>query len=159
MDQKDSGSVIYYAGFAGDNAPRAVFLGLQAHDARHHGRYGPEGQLCSGAHGQTAKTVESPQLQFQVVDISFAAQTRSLMVQTVRQTKTIAVHQLLYKVVDIPVVHDRADFPVVVQRSFPKVQTVCLTLVFPQFVLGKVIVVPVVQVERDPLVPSWRRLS
>ena len=25
MDQKDSGSVIYYAGFAGDNAPRAVF--------------------------------------------------------------------------------------------------------------------------------------
>ena len=33
MEQKDSCSVIYYAGFAGDNAPRAVFLGLQAHDA------------------------------------------------------------------------------------------------------------------------------
>ena len=33
MDQKDSGCVIYYAGSAGDNAPRAVFLGLQARDA------------------------------------------------------------------------------------------------------------------------------
>ena len=40
MDQKDSGSGVYYAGIACDNAPRAVFLGLQAHDARHHGRYG-----------------------------------------------------------------------------------------------------------------------
>ena len=106
------------AGFAGDTAPLAVFLGWQAHDVQHHGRCGPEGQLCSGANGQTAKTVESPQLQFQVVGISFAAQRRSLMVQTVRRT-----------------------------------------MLFPQFVLGKVIVVPVVQVERDPLVPSWRRLS
>ena len=67
MDQKDSGSVIYYAGFAGDNAPRAVFLGLQAHDARHHGRYGPEG-LCRGAeaypHGR-----DSPVAVHLVVDV------------------------------------------------------------------------------------------
>ena len=104
------------------------------------------------------KTVESPQLQsFQVVDISFAAQRQSLMVQTV--CLTIDVHQLLYKVVDIPVVHDRADFPVVAQRPFPMVQTARRTMVFPQFVLDKVIDVPVVQVERDLLVPSWRRLS
>ena len=68
---------------------------------------------------QTADTAESPQLQsFQVVDISFAAQRKSLMVQTVRRT-----------------------------------------MLFPQFVLDKVIVVPVVQVERAPHVLSWRRLS
>ena len=64
------------------------------------------------------------------------------MVQTVRQT--IDIPQLLYKVVDVPVVHDRADFPVVVQMPFPMVQTVRRTMVFPQFVLDKVIVVPVV---------------
>ena len=75
------------------------------------------------------KTVESPQLQsFQVVDISFAAQRQSLMVQTV--CLTIDIHQLLYKVVDIPVVHDRADFPVVVQMPFPMVQTARRTMVF-----------------------------
>ena len=60
---------------------------------------------------QTANTAESPQLQsFQVVDISFAAQRQSLMIQTVRQT--IGFLQLLYKVVDVPVA-GRADFPVV----------------------------------------------
>ena len=36
-------------------------------------------------------------------------------------------------------------FPVVVQMPFPMVQTVRRTMVFPQFVLDKVIVVPVVQ--------------
>ena len=56
MDQKDSGSVIYYAGFAGDNAPRAVFLGLQAHDARHHGRYGPEGQIWRREQGLRSRS-------------------------------------------------------------------------------------------------------
>ena len=35
---------MYNAGFAGDNAPLAVFLGWQAHAVQHHGRYGPEGQ-------------------------------------------------------------------------------------------------------------------
>ena len=47
IDQKDSGSVIYYAGFDGDNAPRAVFLSFLSSGpvARHHGRYGPDGQL------------------------------------------------------------------------------------------------------------------
>ena len=78
------------------------FPGWQAHDARHHGRFGPEGQLRHGAHVQTAQTVESPQLQsIQVVDISFAVQRQSLMVQTVRQI--IDILQLLYKVVDVPV--------------------------------------------------------
>ena len=49
------------------------------------------------------ETVESPQLQsFQVVDISFAAQRQSLMVQTVR--RTIDIPQLLYMVIDVPVV-------------------------------------------------------
>ena len=33
MDHKDRVCVFYYAGSAGDNAPRAVFLGSQAHDA------------------------------------------------------------------------------------------------------------------------------
>ena len=35
------------AGFTGDDVPRVMFLsgGRQAHDAPHHGRYGPEGQL------------------------------------------------------------------------------------------------------------------
>ena len=75
------------------------------------------------------------------------------MVQTVRQT--IDIPQL---VVDMPDVHDCADFPVVVQMPFSMVQTVRRTMLFPQFVLDKVIVVPVVQVERDPHVPSWRRL-
>ena len=74
-----------YAGFAGDNAPCAVFLGLQAHDARHQDRYGTEGQLV-----RLQKTVESPQLQsIQVVDFSFAAQRQSLMVQTLCQTMVI----------------------------------------------------------------------
>ena len=40
----DNGSGMCKAGFAGDDAPRAVFLPIV--DARHHGRYGPEGQLC-----------------------------------------------------------------------------------------------------------------
>ena len=91
-----------------------------------------------------------------VVDIPAVAQRQSLMVQTV--CLTIDIPQLLYKVVDIPVVHDRADFPVMVQMPFPMVQTARRTMVFPQFVLDKVIVVPVVQNERDLLVPSWRRL-
>ena len=65
-------SDIYYAGISGDNALRAVFLGWQAHDVQHHGRYGPEGQLRHAAHVQTAQTVESPQLQsIQVVDFFF----------------------------------------------------------------------------------------
>ena len=36
------------AGLPGHDAPRAVFLRCpQAPDARHHGRYGPEGQFCA----------------------------------------------------------------------------------------------------------------
>ena len=49
MDQKDSyafGSSMFKAGVASFNAPRAVSLPVwQAHDARHHGLYGPKGQL------------------------------------------------------------------------------------------------------------------
>ena len=43
MDQKDSCSGMYKAGFAGDNAPRAVFSSLVRRPMiRHHGFYGPE---------------------------------------------------------------------------------------------------------------------
>ena len=41
--------LLLVGGFAGDNATSAVFLiRLHAQDARHVGRYGSEGQLCSG---------------------------------------------------------------------------------------------------------------
>ena len=45
MDQKDSCSGTDNAGVTGDSAPRAVSSLRQAHDARHHGRHAPEGQL------------------------------------------------------------------------------------------------------------------
>ena len=46
MDLKDSWCGMYNACIAGDSAPRAVFLPFrQAHDAPHHGRHAPEGQL------------------------------------------------------------------------------------------------------------------
>ena len=53
MDQKDSfalfsGSCMFKVGFTGDSAPHAVFFPpVVRPDARHHGRYGPEGHLCS----------------------------------------------------------------------------------------------------------------
>ena len=154
MDQKDSGSVIYYAGVAGDNAPRAVFLGLQAHDARHHGRFGPEGQSRYGAHGQTVQTVESPQLQsIQVVDISFAAQRQSLMVQTVCQT--IDILQLLYKVVDVPVSWSSRFTSPSWRRGRSIVQTVRLTKDIPQL-LNTAAVVPVVR-SCSSRIQTWRR--
>ena len=42
----DNGSGVCADGFAGDEAPRAELLTIvgQAQDARHDGRYGPEGQ-------------------------------------------------------------------------------------------------------------------
>ena len=41
---------VYLAGLPGHDAPRAVFLRCpQAPDARHHGRYGQEGQSMTGA--------------------------------------------------------------------------------------------------------------
>ena len=55
LDQKDSCRDMYNAGFAGYNAPLAVFLGWQAHDVLHHGRYGPEGQFRHCAYDQTAE--------------------------------------------------------------------------------------------------------
>ena len=48
MDQKDSyafGSSMFKAGIASYNALRAVLSLFAAHDARHHGLYGPKGQL------------------------------------------------------------------------------------------------------------------
>ena len=43
MDQKDSYCGMYNTGYAGYDAPRAVFRpGLQAHAARHHGLFGPK---------------------------------------------------------------------------------------------------------------------
>ena len=77
-----------------------------------------------------------------VVDISFAVQRQSLMVQTVRQT--IDFLQLLYKVVDIPVCWS-CRFPCRGAEASPMVQTVW-TIVIPQLqFLDKVIDAPVVQ--------------
>ena len=68
---------------------------------------------------QTADTVDSAQLQsFQVVDTSFVAQRQFLMVQTVRLTIDIA--QLLYTVIDVPIVQvEQVHFPVVAQCQSP----------------------------------------
>ena len=49
--------------------------------------------------------------------------------------------------------------PVVTLRQIHMVQTVQHITEIPQFLVGKVIDVPVVQVERAPHVPSWRRQS
>ena len=39
---------MYKTRIVGDIAPRAVFFpGVQAHDAGHHGRFGPEEQSCA----------------------------------------------------------------------------------------------------------------
>ena len=64
-----------------------MFLGWQAHDVQHHGRYVPETQLRHGAHVRLQKTADSPQLQsVQVVDISFVPQRQIPMVQAFPQT-------------------------------------------------------------------------
>ena len=108
-------------------------------------------------------TIEFSQLQFalggrcpycrvvQVVHFPVVALMRLLMVQTL--CPTIDFPQLLTRWSTSLLCMIVQIFPVVVQMPFPMVQTV------RQFVLDKVIVVPVVQVERDPHVPSWRRQS
>ena len=111
-------------------------------------------------------TIEISQLQFvlggrcpycqvvQVVHFPVVTHMRLLMVQILCQTIDIPQlltrwsMSLLCKIVQI--------FPVVVQMPFLMVQTVRRTMEFPQFVFHKGIDVPVVQVERDPQVPSWR---
>ena len=99
MNQKDSFSRLYNAGIAGGYAPRAVFLGGQAQDVRHHGRFGPEGQWRYSAHVPTAETVEFPQLQsFQVVDIFFIPQRPGFSAD--QRDSPVAVRFL---VVDAPV--------------------------------------------------------
>ena len=140
MDQEDSlffyGSGMCKAGFAGYEAPRAVFSSRFAGPCSASWPFWTERPvavacvrlvllvimhfaLCSSLVDRPMmfdimaamdqkdscdiETVESPQLQsFQVVDISFAAQRQSLMVQTVRRTTDIP--QLLYTVIDVPVV-------------------------------------------------------
>ena len=72
------------------HALRYVRFGFwQARDARHHGRYGPEG----GLRRAVQKTAENPQLQFIKV-----AEADPMVSQT------IEIHQLLDKVVHVPVV-------------------------------------------------------
>ena len=67
----DSGSGMSQAGFA-DISARAVFLGWQAHDVQHHGRYVPKDSCDMVPMFRLQKTAESPQLQsVQVVDIFF----------------------------------------------------------------------------------------
>ena len=90
-----------------------------------------------------------------VVDISFAVQRQSLMVQTVRQT--IDSLQLLYKVVDVPVCRS-CRFPCRGAEACPMVQAVW-TIVIPRLqFFDMVIDAPVVQVYRFPA-PSWWRQS
>ena len=68
-------SGMYKVGFTGDSAPRAVFLSLLSSgpDARHHGRYEPEGQLRGEILADMVPMVQSaencgfPQLQFIMV--------------------------------------------------------------------------------------------
>ena len=89
----------------------------------------------------------------QVVHIPVVALMRLLMIQTLCQT--IDIPQLLTRWLTSLLCMIVQILPVVVQTPFSMVQTVRRTMVFPQFVLNKVLVVPVVQVERDPHVPSW----
>ena len=58
LDQKNSYAFFLYsgickAGIAGTlHLAMCLFPGLQAHDARHHGRYGPDGHFCARRHRQ-----------------------------------------------------------------------------------------------------------
>ena len=116
------------------------FWRRQAQNALHVGRYGPQGLLRHGAHRPDCKLWSirscSPSL---VVDISFAVQRQSLMVQTVRQT--IDILQSRYKVVDVPVCRS-CRFP-------------CRQLQFFDMVIDA----PVVQVCRFPVPSRWRQSS
>ena len=130
---------MYNAGFAGDNAPLAVFLGLH-HDARHHGRYGPEGQSRYGAHGQTAENCG-------ISAVAVLPGRRHLF----RGAEAVSHGP--------DSLSDHRCSPVAVQGS-----TSLLCIIVQIFLSWcrcrfPLIVVPVVQVERDLLVPSWRRLS
>ena len=133
---------------------------LQARDALRHVRYGQEGQYCAifrqlhvqgwfywcGMNRGTVTWVvdaplyiptvqTSPCLQVvQVVHIPVEVQTWLPMVQTFR--RTTEVPQLLDMVIDDPIAQVvQFDVFVVVQRRFPMVQTVWLTMVLPQLQL------------------------
>ena len=90
-----------------------------------------------------------------VVDISFAVQRQSFMVQTVRQT--IDFLQLLYKVVDVPVCRS-CRFPCRGAEAYLMVQPVWTIVILQLHFLDMVINAPVVQVYRFP-VPWWWRQS
>ena len=130
---------------------------LQATDACHHSRYGPEGAV----RGAVQKTAEIPQLQFiTVVDISFVVQRLIAMVLATIEFPQLRVETvvdaLILQVVQIschgtkagshgpdslsdhtscstrPCRTGRADFPCGGGEACPTVQTVRRTIVIPQ---------------------------
>ena len=132
-------SGMFMVGFPRDDAFRAVFPGcLQAPDACHHVRYGPEGAV----RGAVQQTADFPQLLliFQVVD--FAVVTPKLIPMVLA---TMEIPQLRDdKVVDVPMQVVQI-FPVVVQRPIPMVLTVQQTIDILLFLFDKMTDVPVVQ--------------
>ena len=91
-------------GFTGYSAPRAVFLPcLQARDARHHGRYGPEGQFYARL------SVAIPQVQL-LDEVVVPVVCSDICPGPVTQYSGGAAVAVPDKVV---------DFPVVAQRLFP----------------------------------------
>ena len=114
--------------------------------------------LCTttGAHVQTAQTVESPQLQsIQVVDISFEVQRQSLTVQTFRQT--IDFLQLLYKVVDVSVSRSsRFSSPSWRRGCFLWSRPLVGPLRLRSCSTRRMVDVPVVR-SHSPRVQTWRR--
>ena len=130
MSQKDSttlvvihGSGICWVGFTGHDAPRVIFPSGVAKPRMLCILAGMDQKDCFDMVPmvQTADTVESPQLAllcrsqlYQVICTPFVAQRQFLMVQTVRLTIDIA--QLLYTVIDVPVVQvEQVHFPLVAE--------------------------------------------
>ena len=85
----------------------ALLPSCQAHDAPHHGRYGSRVQLCRCClvGNWRFRSCSSSQ----VVDCSFVLQRQLSMVPHCR--KTIEISQLLYTVIDVPVVQSSRIFP------------------------------------------------
>ena len=156
MDQKDSGSVIYHAGLLVTMhlalcslVCRPMMLDIMA-------VLNQKDSHVVVPMVRLLKTVESPQLQFHPGrrHLCHGAQAVS------HGPDSLSDHRFS----PVTVQDGRRPCLQVVQISLSwcrcrMVQTVRRTMVFPQFVLDKVIVVPVVRVERVPHVPSWRRLS
>ena len=122
------------------------FFRRQAQDARHHGRYGPEGQLRGESLGHGARGSDCGKCGFSAVAVHQGR--RHLLRVSEAHPHGSCDHR------DSPVARGqggrapyagRADFPVLVQRQIPMVLIVCRTKEFPQL-LDTVIDVLVAQV-------------